>query len=88
MIAHTSEFIDFLESKYPQFQFLFVFDWRSGHAKYPEDAPNVHTMGGNFGGKQPIFCPAQIMEDYSYPHDFPDNLPKLKAGMFQYMVFQ
>ena len=88
MIAHTSAFIDFLEFKYPQFQFLFVFDWISGHAKYPEGAPNVHTMGVNFGGKQPIFRPAQKMEDYLYPHDFPDNLPKLKAGMFQYMVFQ
>ena len=28
------------------------------------------------------------MADYLYSHDFPDNLPKLKAGMFQYMVFQ
>ena len=28
------------------------------------------------------------MADYLYPHDFPENLPKLKAGMFQYMVFQ
>ena len=88
MLKHTAEFIDFLEFKLPAYQFVFIFDWSSGHAKYPENAPNVKTMNSTFGGKQPLFRPAQILEDFTYAEDFPANLPRLKTGMFQHMVFQ
>ena len=55
---------------------------------YPENAQNVKTMNSTFGGKQPLFRPAQLMEDFTYAEDFPANLPRLKTGMFQHMVFQ
>ena len=67
VLAHTDEFVDFLEFELPGYQFVFVFDWSSGHAKYPAGAPNVHNMGVNYGGKQGIFRHAQIAEDFVYP---------------------
>ena len=87
MLAHTDEFIDVLEFVFgDRFQFVFLYDWSSGHAKFPPGALNVNTMNMNFGGKQELPHPARIMEDYVYPVDFP--LPTLKAGDVQYMVFQ
>lgn len=87
MVLHTDEFLDALEFKYPGYQFVLIFDWSSGHAKYPAGAPNVTDMNVNFGGKQGIFRPAQILEDYTYPDDFPAYLPRLKKGDLQHMLF-
>jgi hypothetical protein len=88
MVDHTSELLDALEFKFPAYQFCLIFDWSSGHAKYPADAPNIHDMNVNYGGKQSaIFCPAEILEDYVYPENFPENL-KLSKGMFQYFNFR
>ena len=38
MIEHTDEFVDALEFKFPGYLFVFLFDWSSGHAKYPKGA--------------------------------------------------
>ena len=38
MIEHTDEFVDALEFKFPGYFFVFLFDWSSGHAKYPKGA--------------------------------------------------
>jgi hypothetical protein len=38
------------------------------------------------GGKQGVFRPAQILQDFEYPPDFP--LTKLRKNMFQEMVFR
>ena len=35
MVLHTEELMDALEFKYPEFQFVFVCDWSSGHANIP-----------------------------------------------------
>ena len=88
MVKHTDEALDRLEFKYPGYQFLPIFDWSSGHAKYPAGAPNVHQMNVNYGGKQGVFRHAQILEDFSYPLDFPQHLPRLQKGDLQPMVFQ
>ena len=88
MIEHTREFIDALEFKFPGYMFIFLFDWSSGHAKYPKGAPNVNSMNVNFGGKQEAFRPAEIQQEFTYPENFPPNLRKLGPGMFQSMVFQ
>ena len=88
MIEHTREFIDALEFKFPGYMFIFLFDWSSGHAKYPKGAPNGNSMNVNFGGKQEAFRPAEIQQEFTYPENFPPNLRKLGPGMFQSMVFQ
>jgi hypothetical protein len=88
MLEHTKEFVSVLEYLYPDHQFLFLYDWSSGHAKYPEGAPNAKNMGVNHGGKQPLFRHAHILQDFEYPADFPAALPRYKIGMLQPMVFQ
>ena len=87
MIEHTDEFVDALEFKFPGYFFVFLFDWSSGHAKYPKEAANVNSMNLNFGGKQQILRETLIVEDFVYPANFPPNLPRLANGSFQAMVF-
>ena len=58
-----------------------MYDWSSGHAKYPPDALNVNVMQVNFGCKQERLAelnPTTIVQDYVYPDSFPENLPRLK----------
>jgi hypothetical protein len=38
MVEQIEECMDALEFKFPMFQFMFQFDFSSGHAKYPEGA--------------------------------------------------
>jgi hypothetical protein len=65
MVANTDEFADVLEFLFADhFQFVFIYDWSSGHAKFPLGALNVTTMNMNFGGKQEVPDPARILEDY------------------------
>ena len=49
-------------------------------------------MQVNYNGKQESNArlnPTTILDDdYVYPQNFPDNLPKLKKGDVQYMHFQ
>ena len=75
-----------------RYTFVSLFDWSSGHAKYPEGALNVNVMQVNYNGKQETKAklqPAHILDDdYTYSPDFPDNLPRLKKGDIQHMVFQ
>jgi hypothetical protein len=93
MRDHTDELIDALEHVYgEQFTYVFLFDWSSGHAKYPPGALNVHVMQVNFNGKKEnesnINPPTILDEDYVNPDNFPNNLPKLKKGDIQHMRFQ
>ena len=58
-----------------------MYDWSSGHAKYPPGALNVNVMQVNFGCKQERLAklnPTTIVQDYVYPDNFPENLPRLK----------
>ena len=85
MCDHTAELMDVLQFLYGnRFTFVFIFDWSSGHAKYPPGALNVNVMQVNFGGKQERNAklnPTTIVEDYAHPPDFSDNLPKLKKKL-------
>ena len=70
---------------------LFMYDWSSGRTKYPSGALNVNVMQVNFGGKQERLAklnPTTIVQDYVYPDNFPENLPRLKKGDVQHMIFQ
>ena len=60
---------------------LFMYDWSSGRTKYPSGALNVNVMQVNFGCKQERLAklnPTTIVQDYVYPDNFPENLPRLK----------
>ena len=60
---------------------LFLYDWSSGHTKYPPGVLNVNVMQVNFGCKQERLAklnPTTIVQDYVYPDNFPENLPRLK----------
>ena len=48
-------------------------------------------MQVNFGGKQERNAklnPTTILQDFTYPDNFPDTLPRLKTGDVQHMIFQ
>ena len=51
MRDHTDELLDVLDYLYgSQYRFVFLYDWSSGHAKYPLRALNVNVMQVNYNG--------------------------------------
>ena len=53
MREHAEELLNVLEFVYgDRLTFFIVYDWSSGHAKYPEGALNVNVMQAHFGRKQ------------------------------------
>jgi len=54
MLTQTDEVISVMELKYPGKQFVFLYDWSSGHDKKPADAVLLGKMNKWWGRKQPF----------------------------------
>jgi len=66
MALQVEDIYDVLVIKYPNFDFLFMFDQSSGHGKMREGSLNVHNMGVRWGGKQEILRKTKIEETGPY----------------------
>ena len=68
---HVKEFLRCASYRYrdENIQFLFLFDWSSGHAAMAEDALVSSKMGWYFGGKQPKMHPTKMMDQYPNAND-------------------
>lgn len=78
----VTDVLDLYESLYPSAQVLVEVDWSSGHSKHRVDALNVTAMSVNYGGKQPIPHPSQMVEGCL------GEGATLKEGDLQYFYFR
>ena len=67
MLEQVMEFIDAFNFLHPEDQALFIFDWSSGHSKYPLDALNVNCMNMKYGGTKGCNMRAATLEE-DYPN--------------------
>ena len=51
MVPQLEDCMDVLKVVYPQFDFLFLFDYSCGHDKQREDGMNIKNMSKIYGGK-------------------------------------
>ena len=72
---------DVLAIKYPEFDFLFLFDQSSGHGRMREGALNTYAMSVRWGGRQGRLCKTKINEIGTYP-------ATLRVGDEQSMIFE
>ena len=85
MVLQLEDCVDVLNVKYPQYDFLFLFDHSCGHDRQREDGLNVEKMSKGFGGRaQRKMRETKIKQSQGYlgPHS-----PKLQIGETQSMVF-
>ena len=85
MVLQLEDCVDILNVKYPQYDFLFLFDHSCGHDWQREDGLNVEKMSRSFGGRaQRKMRETTIKQSQGYlgPHS-----PKLQVGDTQSMVF-
>ena len=85
MVLELEDCVDVLNVKYPQYDFLFLFDHSCGHDRQREDGLNVEKMSKSFGGRaQRKMRETKIKQSQGYlgPHS-----PKLQVGDTQSMVF-
>ena len=77
--------VDCLQVRYPDYDFVFLFDHSQGHGRKRDGALNAMHMSRTYGGAQPIMRDSIITktEGFLGPH-----LPKLSCGDTQFMVFK
>ena len=80
MALQVEDVYDVLAIKYPNYDFLFIFDQSSGHGKMRVGSLNVYNMGVRWGGRQEKLRTTTIQETGPY-------LGTLKVGDIQKMVF-
>lgn len=80
ILQQTDEVMDVLEHMFPEVQLAFMFDWSSGHHRYPEDALIPRHMNRGPGGKQPLMRSTTILRD--------EDAPLLGAGATQHLIFE
>jgi hypothetical protein len=78
--------VDCLKFLYPDFDFLFLFDHSSGHAKRSENSLSAKDMKANYGGKQPSMHPTIIYQAEGILGLF-EHAKMLKVGDTQWMDF-
>ena len=84
MIIQFEDAVDVLQVMYPTFDFVFLFDHSSGHAKQRPDGLNHHRMNRTFGGKANRMRDTIIESEEGYLGKFPRIL---EPGNTQSLVF-
>jgi hypothetical protein len=77
--------VDCLQVRYPDYDFVFLFDHSQGHGRKRDGALNAMNMSRTYGGAQPIMKDSiTTKKEFLGPH-----LPKLRCGDdTQFMVFK
>ena len=88
MVVQTEDCIDCLEILYPQFDYIFLFDHSSGHAKKRADGLNVTSMNKGYGGENNMRSTIiEQVEGYLGPcHDI-NNPLMAQVGQEQKLVY-
>ena len=84
MVIQMEDCTDVLQTLYPEFDIMFLFDHSCGHDRQRPDGLNPLKMGKYFGGKQPIMRDSIIKsQEFLGPH-----LPRpLTVGTTQRMFY-
>ena len=84
MILQLEDCVDVVQTLYPEFDFLFMFDHSCGHDRQRDDALNADHMSRGFGGKQKEMRSTKI-KDVSYFGSFERTL---NVGDTQFMQYK
>ena len=84
MVLQFEDAVDVLKIMHPEFEYVFLFDHSSGHAKQRPDGLNQHRMNRAFGGKTPPMRNTLIIEEEGFLGQFPRIL---EPGDTQSLVF-
>jgi hypothetical protein len=87
MSLQFEDVVDCLQVLHPHFDFVFLFDHSQGHARKRDGALNALNMSKTYGGAQPIMRDTTIIEGRRRGF-LGLNLPALKSGDIQSMVFK
>ena len=84
MVIQFEDAVDVLQVMHPQYDFIFLFDHSSGHAKQRPDGLNHLRMNCSFGGKATRMRTTLIEQEERYLDSFPRTL---EPGDTQSLVF-
>ena len=70
MVTQFKDCIDFLKYLYPDFDFFFLFNHSSGHAKKRVDGLDALAMNRMFGGQKSTMRPSLIPKNQGYVGEF------------------
>ena len=84
MVLQLEDCIDCLQVVHPEFDYVFLFDHSSGHAKKRKDGLDGGNMLRGYGGSQALMHSSEMKEVDGYLGSYPRVLEK---GDSQSMVF-
>ncbi|KAI2509347.1 hypothetical protein MHU86_5100 [Fragilaria crotonensis] len=84
MVIQFEDAVDVLRVMHPQYDFIFLFDHSSGHAKQRPDGLNHLRMNRSYGGKATHMRTTLIEQEEGYLGSFPRTL---EPGDTQSLVF-
>jgi hypothetical protein len=84
MVIQLEDTVDVLQVMHPQFDFIFLFDHSSGHAKQRPDGLNHFRMNRSYGGKATHMQTTLIEQEEGHLGSFPRIL---EPGDTQSLVF-
>lgn len=88
MVVQTEDCIDCLTILYPQFDYIFLFDHSSGHAKKCADGLNVTSMNKGYGGENNMRSTIiEKVEGYLGPYHDINNPLMAQVGQEQKLVY-
>jgi len=85
MVLQLEDCCDVLNSLYPQYDFLLLFDHSCGHDKQRADGLNMENMSKSYGGKQAKMHTTIIKHEHGYLGKYERIL---NPGDTQFVVFQ
>ncbi|KAI2512808.1 hypothetical protein MHU86_1596 [Fragilaria crotonensis] len=85
MVIQFEDAVDVLRVIHPTFDFIFLFNHSSGHAKQRPDGLNHHKMNRTFGGRATRMQNTIIEQEQGFLGNFPRIL---EAGDTQSLVFK
>ena len=85
MMTQLEDCVDALQTMYPEFDHVFLFNHSNGHDRLQPDGLSINKIGIRFGGTQPMMRSSKITKDLLGPFHTP--ISKLQPGMEQMMQF-
>jgi hypothetical protein len=86
MVLQLEDCMDVLQTLYPQFDFVFLFDHSNGHDRMQPDGLNMRKVNKMFGGQQPRMR-SSLLNDKSCFGPYHSEEYELQPGHTQSMVF-
>jgi hypothetical protein len=86
MVLQLEDCVDVLQTLYPQFDYIFLFDHSNGHDRMQPDGLHMQKVRKTFGGKQPIMRKT-VLTDATCFGPYHNSSYELQLGHTQSMTF-